>query len=162
MIIADQDLRFSSEKLINGSPTRFVGISAFVYAMDFAFWIMKLKFRSALSSFVLEYPNPSIEAMRDACDVVCSLPLLESLFQQHAFTTSRESSTRCFDVCAISQLIEELFGKVDSFPSIAFIRTSEEGHELEWTLGFYLSTLQNSRFFINDEKQPEEIFHSEL
>jgi hypothetical protein len=140
--------------------SRFVGISACVYAMDFAYWIMSLKTESALSRFVHEYPNPSIEAMREACDTVCSLPFLGSLFLQHPLTSSREAPTRCFDVCAITEILDELFPTANSKPRISFIK-HYNGVELEWTLGFYLKT-HARRENSTEEYQLETIYHSEL
>ncbi len=88
--------------------TKFVGISAFAYSMDFAHWVMSMKTPTALSTFSLEYPSPSIASMRDACDIICSYPLLDALFRQHQFTTSREVPERCFNICYVSEVLSLL------------------------------------------------------
>ena len=91
------------------SQNRFVGISAFVYAMDFARWVLELKLPGANSRFVDEFPSPSKDAMRYASDAICSLPLLEPLYAQHPFTSEREAKGRCFDVCYITEIIALIF-----------------------------------------------------
>jgi hypothetical protein len=116
---------------------KFVGISAFAYALDFALWILKIQLPYVLSDFVTEFPTPSVSALRGACDAICGLPYLESLFQQHRFTSTRESSRRCFDVCFISELLANILGnKMDD--RIVYFVIESKGVDLEWTLGFYL------------------------
>ena len=88
--------------------SKFVGISAFAYSMDFAHWVMSMKTPTALSTFSLEYPSPSVSSMRDACDVICSYPLLDALFRQHQFTTAREVPERCFNICYVSEVLSTL------------------------------------------------------
>jgi hypothetical protein len=128
--------------------------------MDFAAWIMKLKTLPALSRFVHEYPNPSLDAMREACDTICSLPFLESLFQQHVLTSAREAPTRCFDVCAITEIIDELFSDKGLIPNVSFLK-NYDGRELEWTLGFYLST--HARITVSSDSHGLDLtHHSEL
>jgi hypothetical protein len=119
------------------SSTRFVGISAFAYAIDFANWILKLKLPNALSHLVAEFPNPRVSSVMEACDAVCKLPYLESLFVQHRFTSTRESPGRCFDLCFISELLAVLMGTRKEDRIVSFLFESK-GTELEWTLGYYL------------------------
>jgi hypothetical protein len=112
--------------------------------MDFAKWLMKLKLPNALSAYVLEFPNPSVASMRLACDSICELPLLESLFRQHPFTSSKESEDRCFHVCYIAEILASLLDDRDSERVVSFLFDAQ-GVELEWTLGFYLSNFLGSK-----------------
>jgi hypothetical protein len=105
--------------------------------MDFAHWILKLKLPGALSLFVEEFPNPSFDAIRSACDAICGLPNLQALFRQHRFTSEREAPGRCFDVCFISELLANLMDGRAEERSVHFVHESK-GKELEWTLGYYL------------------------
>ena len=135
--MTDPNFLETRKRLQLDSVERFVGISAFVYAMDFARWLMQQKFASVKSNFVLQFPNPSIASMRLACDSVCSLPLLESLFQQHPYTSSREASGRCFDVCYIAEILSLLLNGRHEERIVHFLFEAR-GSELEWTLGYYL------------------------
>jgi hypothetical protein len=117
--------------------TKFIGISAFAYAIDFAHWILKLNVPHAISDFVAEFPNPKVSSIRGACDSICKLPHLESLFMQHRFTSVRESPGRCFDVCFIAEVVAVLLGSRMDDRIIYFVFEAK-GTELEWTLGYYL------------------------
>jgi hypothetical protein len=105
--------------------------------MDFANWLLQLRLPDALTDFVIEFPNPSLKSIQGACDAVCQIPLLESLFAQHIFTSSRESEGRCFDICYISELLHVLLGERGN-ERIVYFLTQANGTELEWTLGYYL------------------------
>ena len=105
--------------------------------MDFANWILKLRLPDALTDFVIEFPNPSLKSIQGACDAVCQMPFLDSLFKQHKFTSSRESEGRCFDICYISELLAVLLGDRGE-NRIMYFLTEANGAELEWTLGYYL------------------------
>lgn len=105
--------------------------------MDFAKWLMKIKLPNALSDYVVEFPNPSVTSMRKACDTICSLPLLESLYRQHPFTSSKEAEGRCFDVCYIAEVLAALLDERHE-ERVMFFLFESRGAELEWTLGYYL------------------------
>ena len=116
---------------------KFIGISAFAYTIDFAHWILKMKLPHALSNFVSEFPNPKVSSIREACDLVCTLPFLESLFMHHRFTSNREASGRCFDLCFIAETLAFILGSRMDDRVVDFVFEAK-GNELEWTLGYYL------------------------
>jgi len=108
LITNDSDFVSKRELTNLDRVNKFVGISAFAYAMDFAYWVMSMKTPTALSAFSLEYPSPSVTSMRSACDIICSYPYLDALFRQHQFTTSREVPERCFNICYVSEVLSLL------------------------------------------------------
>ncbi len=116
---------------------QYVGISAFVYSMDFARWLMNLKAPPESTRFLLEFPSPSPQAASEACSFVCKVGNLTSLFAQHEYTTHREAPGRCFDVCYVSIIMHALLDDRDQTDMISFLAEAR-GTELEWTLGFYL------------------------
>lgn len=89
---------------------KYVAISAFVYSMDFARWLMSLSPPES-TRFLAEFPSPSLAASREACSFVCSQANLEGVFIQHGYTTEREAGGRCFDVCYVSVVMELLLGE---------------------------------------------------
>ena len=107
-MLSDTDFREKLSTLDLDDVCRFIGISAFVYSMDFARWLMQLKPPATFSSFVQEFPSPSITSMKAACDSICGLPYLESLYQEHLFTSITEAPGRCFDVCYVSEILSLL------------------------------------------------------
>lgn len=109
IILDDPDYRSKIDAVDLDRVDKFVAISAFAYAMDFANWLMSMKTPTATAPFSSDYPSPTIAAMQDVCDTICSYPLLDALFRQHRFTTSREVPERCFHVCFISEVLSILF-----------------------------------------------------
>jgi hypothetical protein len=142
-LLRDEEFKTQREKVDLTGIEKFIGISAFVYAMDFAKWLLKLKLPSVYSKFVAEFPSPSIKSIMGACDYVCGLPLLDSLFRQHAFTTDKEVKSRCFDVCYIAEILSLIFPDRHEERLIHFLLESR-GYEVEWTLGYYLKHHINS------------------
>ena len=121
--------------------------------MDFTEWILKLKLPHALNDFVAEFPNPTVTSIRQACDAICSLPHLEYLFQQHRFTSSRESSGRCYDCAFIAETLALILGdRMDE--RIVFFVFEAGGIELEWTLGYYL---KHHVFLAHEQDDSEKI-----
>jgi hypothetical protein len=120
-ILADVSFVEARSTLEISALKKFVGISAFVYSMDFAAWLMKMKTPYALLPFSLEYPTPSINSMRQACDTICAFPYLDALFRQHRFTTDKEVSGRCFDVCYVSEVLGILFEGRESERIVSFL-----------------------------------------
>lgn len=116
---------------------KLAGISGFIYAMDFANWLMRQKYPTIINEFVTQFPNPSITSMKEACEYVCSLPLLGALFEKHLFTTIHEAEGRCFDVCYVAELLSLLFDEVGYNRAVHFLLEAR-GNQIQWTLGFYL------------------------
>lgn len=100
---------------------KFVGISAFVYVMDFARWLLALKMPGAKSNFVAQFPSPSLSEMNEACEMVCKLTLMETLFSQHAFTSKREAKGRCFDVCYVSEVLSLILNEMQTDRLVHFL-----------------------------------------
>jgi len=120
-ILSDESFVDMLTKLNLSNVKKFVGISAFVYSMEFAHWLMSMKTPYALLPFSLEFPTPSIKSMRQACDTICSFPYLDALFRQHRFTTEKEVTGRCFDVCYISEVLAILLDGKESERIISFL-----------------------------------------
>lgn len=116
---------------------KLAAISGFIYAMDFAYWLMRQTYPTIINEFVTQFPNPSITSMKEACEYVCSLPLLGALFEKHSFTTMYEAEGRCFDVCYVAELLSLLFDEVRYNRAVHFLLEAR-GNQIEWTLGFYL------------------------
>ena len=108
IILDDADYKSKIGAVDLNRIEKFVAISAFAYAMDFAHWLMAMKTATAIASFSSEYPSPTITSMQEVCDTICSYPLLDALFRQHRFTTSREVPERCFHVCYVSEVLSIL------------------------------------------------------
>lgn len=99
---------------------KYVGISAFVYSMDFARWLMTLKSPDS-NRFLLEFPSPSTQSSREACLFVCKVGNLTSLFAQHIYTSHREAPGRCFDVCYVSVIMQKLLNDHEQTDQISFM-----------------------------------------
>ena len=126
------------EKLLHGGSQKFLGISAFVYSLDFASWLLEM--RNENLEFTKQYPQPSVSAIRGACNLICSLPVDTELFTRHKMTNEVEAQGRCFDICYVAELLES-FGFSDDDRRVSFV-LEIQGKEIEWTLGYYLTHVQ--------------------
>lgn len=128
------------EKLLSGGNQDFLGISAFVYSLDFASWLLRL--REDDIDFVAQYPKPSISAIRGACHLICSLPVDTELYTRHKMTNAVEAQGRCFDICYVAELLES-FGFDEDERRVSFV-LEIGGKEIEWTLGYYLTHVKHN------------------
>ena len=117
----DDDFRRKIKGIPILTASKFVGISGFAYVMDFARWVLSLKLPGAYSDFLAQFPSPSISAMRDACDQICILPLLQDLFAQHPFTSKNEVTGRCFDICYVSEVASFIFDGLNTDQLLHFL-----------------------------------------
>ena len=129
-IILEQNIN----KLLLGNSHEFIAISAFVYSLDFGRWL--LTFEEA-PLFYDQYPRPSVNAVREACDAVCSKELDVNLFQKHYLTNAVEATGRCFDICFVAELMTS-FGLGEDERRVNFVKDLN-GKEVEWTLGYYIT-----------------------
>jgi len=128
-------------EILKGGSQKFLGISAFVYSLDFASWLLGKN--STRSVFVQQYPDPSISAIREACHSVCALEVDTALFTQHRLTNAREADGRCFDICYVAELLTS-FGLGDEESRVRFM-LEVGGNEIEWTQGYYLANLTKQK-----------------
>ena len=120
-VSADADFSTKIKNIPVKSVSKFVGISGFVYVMDFARWILAMKLPGAYTEFVAQFPSPSISAMREACDLICAMPMLESLFSQHPYSSTSEVKGRCFDICYVSEVLSIIFDGINADRLVHFL-----------------------------------------
>ena len=139
------DQRGIGRDLSDGSR-EYVAISAFVYSLDFADFILE---QSEALLFKSEYPTPSVLAVREACEAVCLKEVDIPLFTKHPMTNSIEAHGRCFDVCFVAELMTS-FGLGEEERRVSFLKDFD-GKEVEWTLGYYLTHVLKTNKIIHDE-----------
>uniref|UniRef100_A0A7S3LIK7 Uncharacterized protein n=1 Tax=Aplanochytrium stocchinoi TaxID=215587 RepID=A0A7S3LIK7_9STRA len=127
----------------------FLGMSAYYYAIDcmrvFLVHTLNSEHKESLQSheeiiqLENEWPQPSIDIIRAASNVFCSLPweyLRDHLDGLHPVTPQRKLPHRCFDVSLVTSLLAA-YGFNTKKRDITFALNIKD-IDIEWTIGAFL------------------------
>jgi Golgi nucleoside diphosphatase len=116
---------------------KFVAMSLFFFSLD------SLRELSGTTALNKSWPNPSIQELVDALPILCRRSwdndLVKIQHNSHKFTRAEVLPHRCLESVYMVTLLRDGFGFQPESRSITFLYETEEGDEVEWTLGMALS-----------------------
>lgn len=119
------------------SGLRFVAMSLYFFTLD------SLRELSGFKALNETWPNPSIQELVDALPALCQRNWHTDLFHirhhSHKFTRAEVLPHRCLESVYLVTLLRDGFGFEPDSRSITFLFETDDGNEVEWTLGMALS-----------------------
>jgi GDA1/CD39 (nucleoside phosphatase) family len=116
---------------------KFVAMSLFFFSLD------SLRELSGTEALNKSWPNPSIQELVDALPSLCSRSwdddLVKIQHNSHKFTRAEVLPHRCMESVYMVTLLRDGFGFHPESRSITFLYETDDGDEVEWTLGMALS-----------------------